>query len=197
MNIRKESKVGVSEIISTLIIVSLTVVGSLFLYNYINGYVHIENLRVKHTNIMVIGYDSRDGGRIGGIQGIDNRTDGVLCANSCNPNRIPAQGGTEFIVLYIKNISPTSITINEIVINGAMHRWNNTLPLSGGSFIIINGNNIVQGNGRNDIPSLTTSTVLIKLSNNIEDVRLGSTIEIGIPLDGYMYREKIVAGDVR
>ncbi|MEM4705510.1 MAG: hypothetical protein QW053_03075, partial [Candidatus Nitrosocaldus sp.] len=81
--------------------------------------------------------------------------------------------------------------------NGAMHRWNNTLPLSGGSFIIINGNNIVQGNGRNDIPSLTTSTVLIKLSNNIEDVRLGSTIEIGIPLDGYMYREKIVAGDVR
>ncbi|GBC73052.1 hypothetical protein HRbin04_00448 [archaeon HR04] len=197
MNIMKRSRVGVSEIISTLIIVSLTVVGSLFLYNYINEYVYVESLKVKHTNVMLIGYDSRDGSRIGGVQGIDNRMDGILCAKSCNPNSIPAQRGTEFIVLYIKNISPTSITINEIVVNGAMHRWSNTIPLSGGSFTIINGNNIVQGNGRNDIPPFTTSTVLIKLSNNIEDIRLGSIIEIGIPLDGYMYREKIVAGDVR
>ncbi|MCS7141950.1 MAG: hypothetical protein NZ888_07190 [Candidatus Nitrosocaldus sp.] len=179
---------GVSEIISTLMMVSLTVVGSLLLYSYIHGYVHVEHLRIRHESITLTGYDSRDGGRVGGMLSIDNRTDGMLCAASCNPHRSPSSNGTEFIVLYIKNTSNNGISIGGIIINKAMHTWSGSMPPDGGTFSIVTGEDTAQAT--NEIPPLTTARILVKLSDRIEDIPLGSTIEVSIPLADSVYRDR-------
>ncbi|MFN4337261.1 MAG: hypothetical protein ACK4FV_06765 [Candidatus Nitrosocaldus sp.] len=154
-------------------------------------------MRANYESIMLVGYDSRDGNKIGGVQGIDNYGNGMLCARSCRVDSIPALNGTEFIAIYVKNVSAKSIRINDIIVNGALHTWSSTVPPRGRMFSLLVGDNIVQGNrNANEIPPFTTAKILLKLSNNIDDIQIGDMIEVGIPLDGYIYRERIVAGDM-
>lgn len=189
---------GVSEMVSTLMLISLTVAGSLLIYNYMSKYVNVENIKAKYGSIVLIGYDSRDGNGIGGIQHINNHNDRILCAKSCRIDMNPANNGTEYIVIYVKNRSDRSIIINDIIVNGAIHTWNNSMPPRGGTFNLIVGDNTVQNNSNiNELLPSATSKILLKLSNNIDDIPIGSMIEIGIPLDGYIYRYSIVAGDMR
>lgn len=62
------------------------------------------------------------------------------------------------------------------------------MPPDGGTFSIVTGEDTAQAT--NEIPPLTTARILVKLSDRIEDIPLGSTIEVSIPLADSVYRDR-------
>jgi len=88
--------------------------------------------------IKLMGYDTRDtqpGEPLAGISGLENKFtgDGQLCTVTCAPllndlpNATPIAGGTEFIVLDIKNMALQNITIRGVVINDISHTWEDAI----------------------------------------------------------------------
>ena len=197
---------GLSEIISVLMLVGITIIGTVIIQQYLTNTIKIENIRLKSGILKLIGYDTRDGQDIGGIAILDNVNDNKLCAKSCtnNNNSLPNNNGTEFIILHIKNQSPNPIKIEGIIINGSLHLWdastvsrqlnNLSYPRSGFFSIIPNYSTIQKGD--NIIESLSTYRIVIKLSSNIDDIPIGHTINIRLIGDSLSHSWYINSGDV-
>ena len=47
----------------------------------------------------------------------------MLTNGAIEINKIPTQGGTEFIVLHLRNLSTNSIFLHNVLINNEGHTW--------------------------------------------------------------------------
>jgi len=135
---------GISEVIATVILLGITVAGAAMASIYIQDsniadvssmMPSIGSAGSTVSAIKLISYDTRDtptGEILARIPGLENNYLGppaaVLCTASCGvtPEALPSAGGTEFIVLAIKNIGLDFVTLRGLTINDESFSWANT-----------------------------------------------------------------------
>ena len=194
---------AVSGIITSLLLILLIVVGGIFIWNFVLGsnLTQIsENISSNEAarSIKLTGYDARDSGDLSGILTLDNSLNQQLCTNSCigNPNQIPANSGTEFIVLKIRNDGSVSTYLDTILVNNIIHVWDSSTanvaldassdPLAGesprdGQYSIISISNTLPLKQQNttELNPGGDRRIVIKLSASINpDIQLNSAIRI-------------------
>lgn len=128
------SRRGAAEVISSLLLVAITVVGAVILTSFldetfVSGSLSQSGSDSTIKTIKLIKFDSRSGGNLLNLTNLNN-TDSdasVLCRQSCssNPssNPIIPFNGTEFVVIQIENQSVEPIFLENIWLDNATHRW--------------------------------------------------------------------------
>lgn len=139
-NPRLKNRRGITDIISTMMLMAVTVTGASTLTYFVNDVFVSGNLGTISTldssslNLLLLAYDTRDSSSLLRLIDVDNDiTNGVdpetsaplLCGNSCASasNQIPESGGTEFIVIQIQNNGLNSIFLHNMAINNVLHSW--------------------------------------------------------------------------
>lgn len=167
-------KRGVSDIIATLLLLGITVAGAVlvssFLYNS-NLLQPQSNPSSQTASIKITGYDTRDGANLSVITGFDNFLDASpipgprLCTTSCNisPNNTPSAGGTEFIILTIRNTGPNPVHVQSVEINNIEHIWNST---TGGQALTMTAPPSYPPSGQFSIISTSNTAPITQMSDN-------------------------------
>jgi hypothetical protein len=130
---------GVSETISTLLILGVTVLGAVFVANFVrDGFFSADQnpstIEQRANSIQLTGYDTRDSDSdtLLNVDTAFNEFNQMLCTQgnsvqcSVTPgtaNNIPSISGTEFIVLKIRNMNVNSVHLQKILINSVGHDW--------------------------------------------------------------------------
>lgn len=213
---------GMSELIATLMLLGITTVGSVFLASvvYGSGFTNLPNtgsdLQPSYS-IKLTGYDTRDSTNLLGISSVDNKFDKKLCTVSCQgfADNIPqdANAGTEFIMLQIRNISPETMYLRGIQINGITHTWDDQTSgkildasandLTGkyphnGKFSIVSTSDVIQKT-ENTVSSDEEVRLVIKTSKDLNsDISLTKPIQIHINFGGIRASEHVIlSGEIR
>ncbi|MGQ0772334.1 MAG: hypothetical protein ACT4NT_06160 [Nitrososphaerota archaeon] len=214
---------GISEIFATLMLLAITTAGSLFLANLVQGsgigsIGQNPSVTVSPVySIRLTGYDTRDGAGLSEITTIDNKFDKKICTTSCTAfaDNVPldANGGTEFIVLQIRNVSPNQVFISHVQVNGILHSWDtqtggktldasaNDLtgkyPLSG-KFSIVTASGLVQKSD-NTLNEDEEARLVVKLSRDIgSDISLTRPLQIWLDFGGQRSSEFVIlSGETR
>ena len=130
MNLRKRR--GVSEVISTVLILAITMVGAVFVSTIIHDTVFSKPDQLNDSNIIpnsirLTAYDTRDANGLSGITSLNNYFNQTLCTVGCqsNANNIPSlvNGGTEFIVIQVRNTNINPVYLQTIYVNNVAHEW--------------------------------------------------------------------------
>ena len=186
-----------AEVISSLLLVAITVVGAVILTSFLDETFVSGSLAVTSGTDITIktvklrAYDTRDGEGLMMDYNIDNEhlVNPKLCRESCNPlnggstNDIPTSGGSEFLVIQFENRGINSIFLRNIYLDNVNHLWDPatinvgldaTAPLAGGVYPSDGTFSILS----NDIADLTqkgreikggqTVNVLIKLHSDLD-----------------------------
>jgi flagellin-like protein len=139
-NIRKfapQKRRAVAEVISSLLLVAITVVGAVILTtfldeSFISGGLSASGSDSTVKSIKLIAYDTRDGGDLMGLQDLTTTSilqpvDQKLCRASCssqpNANPVSPSPGTEFLVIQIENQSVNPIFLHNVWLGNATHAW--------------------------------------------------------------------------
>jgi len=193
---------GVTDIISTMLLMGMTVTGATTLTYFVNDSFVSGNLATASSldtaskSIQLLAFDTRDSTTLLQLSNLDNDLDQKLCGVSCTvgfSDKIPSNGGSEFIVIKIKNNSINSIFLENIQLNNILHTWDpqtsdatlNTVQnlSSGGNyphdgkFSILSISSTVQY-ANNEIQSGKTVNLLIKLGPNDQDILLNNGITV-------------------
>lgn len=214
---------AVSEVIATMLLVAVTVVGGVMAMTLI-GTITDEagafgNIKAKQ-DLQLIGYDSRDNSDLTGITVLDNKKDSPtprLCTTSCaaNANNIPthASPGTDFIVIYLHNVGLDDIFLDDLIVstNNILHEWDgntagvtlststNGYPLAGKySIVDEDGTSSLQQHSDTKIKGGEVVRVIIKLSSSISsNIQIDDTIPITVTTtDGGLFKFSIHGGSV-
>ena len=224
-NFRLKKRRAVTEIISTMLLMGITVVGATTLTYFMNDAFISGNLGTVSTlessslNLLLLAYDTRDSFSLLTLTDIDNENviNSFLCAITCSvtPNAIPESGGTEFIVLQIQNNGIDSIFLQDITINNIVHSWDlstsgvqldaSTNDLVGGKYpadgmfsILPVGKVPIIQNENSQIQSGQIVNLLIKLGPNDSDIQLNKGIQILLDTGGmHLVDFFIESGDAR
>lgn len=203
-NFSPKKRKGVAEVISSLLLVVITVVGALILTSFLDETFVAGSIGVTSATdtsikaIKLTAFDTRDGAELMKYTLLDNGnggTDQVLCRKSCdmNPDNNPLNGGTEFMVIQIENNSLNPIFLKNVYLDSVGHTWDastsgQTLdltpasPSSGeyprsGTFSILCAQcSSDQQYLNNEIPGGDNVNVLIKLDSINLDIPLSKTI---------------------
>ncbi len=222
---RLKKRRAVAEIISTMLLMGLTVGGATTLTYFVNdGFVsgHLStasSLESSSRNVALLAYDTRDSLSLLNLADIDNEIliNSFLCGVTCSvtPNSIPESGGTEFIVMQIRNNGINSIFLEDIAINNVVHSWDSTTsgiqldastnagatgkyPIDGMFSILPVGSTPIIQNENSQIQSGQTVNLLIKLGPNDSDILLNTGIRILLDTGGMQPIEfMLVSGDAR
>ena len=227
LNFRKRR--AVSEIIGTLLILGVTVAGAVFISNAMQSFSLPANTaaasvtEVRPESVSLIGYDTRDSTNLSDVTGLNNQFDLsnplLLTVGATAVDKIPSQGGTEFIVLHLRNLSTNSIFLHDVLINNVGHSWDTNAAgkvldpdfigvLDGefpadGKFSIIpmyngTGPTITQI-ATNEMVGDEEVRVIIKLSGNIpQDIEMWDSLRIVVNYGGAQPAEYIVlSGDAK
>lgn len=206
---------GLSEVIATLLLLAITAVSSAFMASLMqnSGFGSMSagaTAPVSPTYaIQLTGYDTRDSSGLLQIDTLDNKFDQMLCTVSCSgsADSIPANDGTEFIAIAIKNVGTTPVYVRNIQINGVTHTWDSqtwgqpfdasmdgamgTYPQSG-KFSILPVSGIVQKSD-NQLFGGQEARLVIKLSENmVSDIPLLKTIHILIDFGSVRSTELVI-----
>lgn len=193
---------GITDIISTMLLMGITVTGATTLTYFVNDSFVSGNLATASSldtatkSIKLLGYDTRDSTTLLQITNLDNEFDSNICGTTCavlNSDKIPSNGGSEFIIIKIKNNSINSVFLENIQLNDVRHSWDiqtsgtalNTLQdiSSGGNyphdgmFSIIPNSSTIQSTN-NEIKSGQTVNLLIKLGIDDSDILLNKGIRV-------------------
>jgi len=131
LNFRKRR--AVSEIIATLMILAVTVAGAVFISNAMQGFMFPYDsgksvTEVRPESVSLFGYDTRDSTNLSDVTGLDNQFNQFLNTTGATAvDEIPSQGGTEFIVLHLRNLSTNSIFLHNVLINNIFNRLSPTI----------------------------------------------------------------------
>jgi len=221
---------AVSEIIGTIMILGVTVAGAVFISNAMQSFTLPANTaaasvtEVRPESVSLIGYDTRDSTNLSDVTGLNNgflppNPPLLLTVGATAVDKIPSQGGTEFIVLHLRNLSTNSIFLHNVLINNVGHSWdtdtatkvldptfpgttNGQFPADG-KFSIIpmyngTGPTITQV-GTNEMVGDKEVRVIIKLSGNIpQDIEMWDSLRIVVNYGGAQPVEYIVlSGDAK
>jgi hypothetical protein len=150
-------------------------------------------------SIKLISYDSRDGGNLMGLTGLNNTgpTNGKLCRSSCfdQPNQSPvSKNATEFIIIQVENQSVNPIFLEDVSLDNVTYAWDaategfaldpsgtsgDNFPSDGGFSIFPTGDSLIPtdySQEDNQITNGETVNILIKLDTKNPDIPLGKTI---------------------
>lgn len=205
--LEKKSKLckrrGVTDIISTMLLMGITVTGASTLTYFVNDSFVSGNLATAASldtatkSVQLLAFDTRDSITLLQLSNLDNKFDQKLCGVSCTgvnlSDKIPYSGGSEFVVIKIKNNSINSVFLENIQLNNVLHTWDpqtsaatlNTvqnLSLGGnyprdGKFSILPISSTIQY-ANNEIQSGKTVNLLIKLGPNDQDILLNNGITV-------------------
>jgi flagellin-like protein len=212
---------GISEIFATLMLLGITTAGSVMLASIVHGSGLESAAQGSQTNklpayaVKLIGYDTRDANDLLGITTLDNKFDKRLCASSCSitPNNTPQNSGTEFLILHLKNTSPTVVYLEGVQVNGILHTWDTntggrTLDVSSndftgkyplnGKFSILSASGLVQQND-NVMADDQEVRLVVKLSKDLStDVSLTKPILIQVDFGGPRTSDHVIlSGEIR
>ena len=136
MAIKPSKRRAVAEVISSLLLVVITVVGAVILTTFLDetfvaGSSSIAGSETSVRSLQLLKYDTRDSDNLMLIPTADNKFgDGLLLgAGAASADSVPKDDGTEFLVIQIKNRSINPTFIEDIRINGVVHDWD---PLTSG-----------------------------------------------------------------
>ena len=212
---------GISEIFATLMLLGITTAGSVMLASLVGGSGLDSTAQGSRTNnlpayaVKLIGYDTRDANDLLGITILDNKFDKRVCTSSCQitPDNTPQNAGTEFLVLHLKNTSPTTVYLEGVQINGVLHAWDTNTggrvldvsandftgkyPLNG-KFSILPASGLVQQN-ENTMTEDEEVRLIVKLSKDISsDVSLTRPILIQVDFGGPRTSDHVIlSGEIR
>lgn len=195
---------GITDIISTMLLMGITVTGASTLTYFVNdsfvsgNLATVSSLNTATKSIQLLAYDTRDSTTLLQLSNLDNEFgDQKLCGASCTgvglSDKIPSNGGSEFIMIKIKNNSINSIFLGNIQLNNVLHTWdiqtsnailNTVQDLSSGGnyprdgkFSILPISSTVQS-ANNEIQSGETINLLIKLGPDDQDILLNKGIRV-------------------
>lgn len=213
---------AVTEIISTMMLMGVTVSGATTLTYFMNDAFTNANLGTSTTldssslNILLLAYDARDSSNLLMIPNVDNQYNSLLCGSSCsaNTNDIPSNGGTEFIVFQIQNNNLDPLFLHGLTLNGANYSWDSatslvqldiSAPLTGGKYpsdgmfsILPVGNTPIIQNDSIEIENGETVNILVKLDSNESDIELNRGIRILMNFGNIQLTEFLLeSGDAR
>ncbi len=214
---------GISEVIGTMLILVVTVAGAVFISNALHdGFFTADQLPpgpdTRSNAIWLTGYDTRDSSDLSGVVGLANDFDQILCTTSCSgvDNERPSVGGTEFLVLHIKNTNINSVFLHSVLIRNEGHTWDSatanidldlsTGPTSGqyprdGQFSIIPlSNNLpIKQKGTNELRGDAEVRLVVKLSDQlIQDIVMWDSLRILVNFGGSQPAEFIIlSGDAK
>jgi len=225
---RLKNRRAVADIISTMLLMGVTITGATTLTYFVNDGFISGNLEAASAfdsskNIMLLAYDTRDSSSLLTLIDVDNDIDivtdidgnPILCGFTCSvtPNDIPANGGTEFIVLQIQNNGIDLVFLEDIAINNVIHSWDSstagvqldtTAPLVNGKYpvdgmfsILLMGTPIIQ-NDSIQIQSGQTVNLLVKLGSDDSDILLNKGIHVRLDVGGIHSKAFLLeSGDAR
>ncbi len=225
-NSRLRQRRAVTEIISTMMLMGVTISGATTLTYFVNDSFVNGNLDSISTsdasskNIFLLAYDTRDSYSLLTLLNVDNDSTGFLCRVTCNvapANSIPENGGTEFIVLQIQNSGFDTIFLEDITINNVIHTWdastsgitldalddylagtNREYPADGMFSILLVGSNPIIQNENIQIQSGQTVNLLVKLNSDDSDIKLHKGLRILLDTGGMHPTEFFIeTGDAR
>jgi|APSaa5957512535_1039671.scaffolds.fasta_scaffold03715_10 hypothetical protein len=223
---RLKKRRAVTEIISTMMLMGVTVSGATTLTYFMNDAFTNGSIGTATTldssslNILLLAYDARDSSMLLTLPNVDNQYNGFLCGSgvgtSCSGvvNNIPANGGTEFIVFQIQNNNLESTFLKDLSLNGVRYFWDSatssvqldtTSALAGGKYpsdgmfsILPTGNTPIFQNENIEIQSGETVNVLVKLSSAELDIELNRGIRVLLNTGNIHSTEFILeSGDAR
>jgi len=215
---------GVSETIGTILIIAVTVVGAVLISNVMQNMAlpissGADTSSVRPESLQLIGYDTRDSTDLSDVTGLDNVFNQLLNTTTPIVDKIPSEGGTEFIVLHLRNTSINSVFLQNVFINNQDHTWDtiaagddliptHDTPTTGqfpadGKFSILpitNGTaNPIKQMATNEVVGDQEVRVLVKLSGNIpQDIGMWESMRIHVNYGGTQPAEFIVlSGDAK
>jgi len=218
---RLRQRRAVTDIISTMMLMGVTVTGASTLTYFMNDAFVSGNLGSASTldssslNLLLLSYDARDASSLLDVSNLNNQYNSLLCASSCvgTPNDIPSNGGTEFVAFQIQNNNLDTLFLHDITLNGITYDWDSdtrnklldtTGPLSDGEypadgkFSILSDNAPFVQNGEIGIESGDTVNILIKLSSTAPDIGLDKGISLQIDIGSvHLLEFLLVSGDAR
>lgn len=189
-NFRLKRRRGVTDVISTLLLMAVTVTGATTLTYFVNdGFVSgnlgsITTLDSSSLNLLLLAYDTRDSSSLLTMSDVDNENtvNSFLCGVSCSgfPNSIPESGGTEFIVLQIQNNGLDPIFLEDVTINGMTHPWD---PATSGIQLDASQNDLIGGKYPSDgtFSIIPISQIPLTQNENIE-IQNGQIVNLLIKL---------------
>ncbi|AFS80945.1 hypothetical protein NKOR_05295 [Candidatus Nitrosopumilus koreensis AR1] len=224
-NTRLKKRRGVTDVISTMLLMAVTVTGATTLTYFVNDGFVSGNLGSVSTsdssslNLLLLAYDTRDSASLLMMNDVDNENivNSFLCGVTCSSfsNAIPENGGTEFIVLQVQNNGINPIFLQDISINGVVHSWDSSTSgisldasqndLIGGkypsdgmfSIVPISQNPLIQ-NDDIQIQNGQIVNLLIKLGSDDADITLNKGIHIFLNVGAIQPIEFFIeSGDAR
>ncbi len=218
---RLRNRRAVADIISTMMLMGVTVTGASTLTYFMNdAFVSgnlgaVSSLESSSLNLVLLAYDTRDSSDLLDIPTIDNALNLLLCGDSCNtnPNFIPLNGGTEFIIFQIQNNGLDTMYLEDVVLNSVSYSWDLSTSLkqldasandssgkypSAGMFSILPVGSTPIQNENMQIQAGQTVNILVKLSSDNPDIELNQGIQLSLNT-GSIHLEKFVinSGDAR
>ncbi len=181
-----KSRRAVSEIIGSLVLLAVTIVGGILVWIVISDsdvMSGISDQVLESTKsagaVKIVGFDTRDGNDLSGITSLDNDGDGSLTT------------GTDFIVVKIRNTTTGFIVINSLLINEFNHVFNGTVTTldpsineipDPGNFVIISTSAAVTFESAKVLDGQDARLVIALASgiNGADDIELTEGIRINI-----------------
>ena len=218
---------AVSQVIGTMLILAITVAGAVLLSNLMSKeFFAVDQHPVAEAridSIRLTSYDTRDSVELTNVPNLNNTFNQMLCTSGdsvqctiVNGDNLPKNGGTEFIVLQIRNMNLDSVFIHNILINNVGHTWDdlavgnlvltNNLGSGGnypraGTFSIIPVENDlpIKQLATNQIPGDGEVRLVIKLSDDIpQDIGMWSSLRVLVNFGGSQPAEFIIlSGDAK
>jgi len=191
-----------------------------------------SSIGVSSDSLQLTGFDTRDSEKLINVFSLNNdfteSSSGMLCAQGNDiincpipvPNNIPtdpANPGTEFIALQLRNMNPNSVFLINIQVNNELHEWDDgtagtqfdaTLNIDAGTkypkagyFSIIPSperpNSEIQFASQ-EVQGNEEVRVIIKLSEDLSDIEMWDSMLIVVNFGGSQPAEFILlSGDAK
>ncbi len=216
-----------------MLFIVITVVGAVMLSNFIqDGFFQGVNqnpsgVEASSDSIQLTGFDTRDSDTLINVLSLDNDFNELLCAKGNDlacpipvPDNIPtdpANPGTEFIALQLRNMNPNDLILINIQVNNELHAWDEgtastlfdatpigvagvTYPRAGFFSIIPSPdrpNSEIQFASQ-EVQGNEEFRVIIKLSENLSDIKMWDSMLIVVNFGGPQPAQFIVSsGDAK
>lgn len=185
-----------------------------------------SGVEASSDSIQLTGYDTRDSDTLINVVSLDNflNNNPILCAKGndveCTiiiADDIPSEDGTEFIALQLRNMNTNSIFLRNIQVNNVLHAWDagtagqtfraidsleagDYYPRSGFFSIIPSPDRPLSEKqfSSQEVQGNEEIRVIIKLSENLSDIKMGNAIQIAVNFGGSQPANFIVSsGDAK
>lgn len=202
----KTNRSAVSEVITTVLLLAITVVGATMVYVVFQGSLagnSVGNISLQKApaSLILVGYDARVAPSASPLYGISNLYNhagsptGVLCASSCSSASLPSAGGTDFVVFQFRNQGGSSINLYGITVNEVTYSWDGTTNgvtlnpsgtvgsyPSGGKYSLVSSSSLLTQFTNPTIAGGSDVLVVVKLSSSskMPDIPLSSIIRITV-----------------